>query len=372
MQYFLEDANLYTLWIYSEPKFYPREYFGIEAILPSKKTTAKVAFAFLAKELEKARVPFDTFNSYSDLDYKEIGMPPTKKTLEDYSISEQKKIIEACKKFKTHDLGLKEVKTLEPLYYDLHDYLYLQPELEDKALLKLREHIEKYIDLFLNNELFVYDHNYFAFEKQKQCFIEKIKKIKALESYGKNFIVSETIEESRSAKAESGFLFVHTLLALQKLGYIEVLRLWHSPGGLLEDCVYHASIVVSKSFIDEVNSNYRKDNPLNIVEGFDEKRGILRFAKCEIELSKKGKETDAVLLLKTLLKADVDEWRHNDEILADWGYNDDDRKDLPKNKIYFAGQNINRAVALKTQINDFLECSTTKARINPKYRKVDG
>jgi len=47
------------------------------------------------------------------------------------------------------------------------------------------------------------------------------------------------------------------------------------------------------------------------------------------------------------------------------------QKELPKNKVYFAGQKINNAVALKTQIEDFIECNTTKARINPKYRKVD-
>jgi uncharacterized protein Smg (DUF494 family) len=63
--------------------------------------------------------------------------------------------------------------------------------------------------------------------------------------------------------------------------------------------------------------------------------------------------------------------QENDEILEDWGYNDEDQKDTPKNKVYFAGQKINNSVALKTQIDDFIECNTSKARINPKYRKID-
>lgn len=119
------------------------------------------------------------------------------------------------------------------------------------------------------------------------------------------------------------------------------------------------NILIEEVFIEEINSSYKKENPKNIFESFDKSRGILKFAGQEIELSKKGKETDAVLLLSTLLKEKTTNWRHNDEIFEDWGYNDEDRKDLPKNKIYFAGQKINDAVAMKTKIEDFVECNTT-------------
>ena len=133
----------------------------------------------------------------------------------------------------------------------------------------------------------------------------------------------------------------------------------------------NANLILEDTLIREINNKYKKDNPKNIFEKFDEKTGVLSFAGQKIELSKKGKETDAVLLMKTLLKAEDDNWKHNDEILEDWGYNDEDQKDTPKNKVYFAGQKINNSVALKTQIDDFIECNTSKARINPKYRKID-
>jgi hypothetical protein len=107
------------------------------------------------------------------------------------------------------------------------------------------------------------------------------------------------------------------------------------------------------------------------MKGFDDKTGVLKFADQEIALAKKGKETDSVLLMRTLLKESVGEWKFNDEILVDWGYSDELQIELPKNKVYFAGQKINNAIALKTKINDFIECNTTKARINPKYLKVD-
>jgi hypothetical protein len=109
-------------------------------------------------------------------------------------------------------------------------------------------------------------------------------------------------------------------------------------------------------------------NTSSAIEGFNEAMGILKFSGQEIEISKKGKETDAVLLLKTLLAEKTEEWKHNDEILTDWGYNSEDLKALPKNKIYFASKNINNSVAIKTKIGDFIEFNTYKARINPKYR----
>ncbi len=363
IKFFIEDVNFYTLWVYSRPDFYPKDYFGIGEISPLKDYDLKRVFNFLKTRLEIANVPFNEFFSYSDNDYKGAFMPPTEAMLKSYNSATKKKIIDACKKFQADKFGLEEIQMLMPVYGKLCDLFYICPDFTKEELVKLKQHIEDYIDLFLNNELFVYDRNYFVFEKQKQFFIDKIRKMTALESYGENFVISEKID----SLSEDGFLFMHTLFALQKLGYIGVMRLWLTTG--YQNYTYHANIVVFNNFVDEINSSYRKDNPMNVIEKFDRKTGVLKFAGHQIELSKKSKETDAVLLLKTLFKAPVGDWKHNDEILEDWGYNDVDLKDLPKNKIYFAGQKINTSIALKTKIDDFLECSTTKARINPKYRR---
>jgi hypothetical protein len=75
--------------------------------------------------------------------------------------------------------------------------------------------------------------------------------------------------------------------------------------------------------------------------------------------------------MKALLKKDDDDWMHNDEIFQVWGFNEKDIKNAAKNKIYFAAQKVNNNVAIKTGIEDFLDFTTTKARINPRYKKVD-
>ncbi len=108
-----------------------------------------------------------------------------------------------------------------------------------------------------------------------------------------------------------------------------------------------------------------------VFEGYDEDRYILKFAGQDIEISKKSQETDACLLIKTLAKTKISDWKFKDEILSDWGYTDEDQERISPNKVYYAGRKINDIVSKKTQIEDFIEISTSKARINPKYRNRD-
>ncbi len=240
------------------------------------------------------------------------------------------------------------------------------------------------MDKLINDKLALSKKNYYKFEAQKRVLIKLIEDDKKIALYGNNFIIKERVDWDGVLVKIPDFCLIQTAYALQKLGYLQVLGVWQSteyskkafdsnnPDYDKEPIEYlNVNLVLEEIFIDEINNQYKKNNPKNVIEGFDEERGVLKFAGQEIELSKKGKETDAVLLMQTLLKEQTTEWKYNDEILADWGYHDEDRKKVPKNKVYFAGQKINNAVALKTQLEDFIECNTSKARINPKYRKID-
>ncbi len=274
-----------------------------------------------------------------------------------------------------------EVADVSWVWYEVYEHMKFNPskhQTPEEIEKIFRMEMDKYLDNFINNRLAVSKKNYYAFETQKRVLINLIDEDRKIALYGNSFIVREKIDGKCVYEKLPDFCLIQTVYALQKLGYLKVVNVW-------EDVKYKESaswdnkpirhintnIILNQSFIDEINNKYKKDNPKNVLEKFDAKRGVLKFAGKEINLAKKGKETDAVLLMKTLLKVKGDDWKHNDEILADWGYNDEDQKDTPKNKVYFAGQKINNAVALKTQIDDFVECNTSKARINPKYRKVD-
>ena len=199
--------------------------------------------------------------------------------------------------------------------------------------------MDKYLDNFINNRLAVAKKNYYAFETQKKALITLIEEDKKIALYGNSFIVREKIDGKCIYEKMSDFCLLQTVYALQKLGYLKIVGMWEdvkhkdNAGYYDKSTRYiNVNLVLDKTFIDEINNKYKKDNPKNVFEKFDPKKGTLKFAGKEIDLAKKGKETDAVLLMKTLLKSKNDEWVHNDEILSDWGYNDDDQKDTPKKK----------------------------------------
>ncbi|MCX6739464.1 MAG: hypothetical protein NT098_05480 [Candidatus Parcubacteria bacterium] len=219
---------------------------------------------------------------------------------------------------------------------------------------------------------------FFGFKKQKDILVKYIEQ--KYEEYQRNDLEighphfepeyignhkKDTFQVtlSESDKERDLFLFVHTIIALENEGYLKIDDFSCGSVGIFD--------LYDRGFLFKIRLNKKTRNKQVQEWGYDKKYQTLKFLGQEIELSKKGKKTDEVFLLETLLTAENDEWKHNDEILNDWGYNDDDLKNLPKNKVYFAGRNINNKIAIKTQIEDFIECNTTKARINPKYKKVD-
>lgn len=301
---------------------------------------------------------------------------------------EQKELEKIIKKVKDgKKIKITEIGAISWIWYEIYNHIRFIPS-ENKVPKEIekmfRIELDKYLDNLINDKLTISKKNYYKFETQKKALINLIEKDKKIRLYGNNFIIKERIDSDAVLVKMSDFCLIQTVYALQKLGYLKVLNVWESreyPNDAFdreridfnkEPSKYiNVNIILEDIFIDEINNQYKKENPDNVFEEFDDKRGVLKFAGQEIELSKKGNETDAVLLLRSLLKEETNEWKHNDEILSDWGYNDEDQKRVPKNKVYFAGQKVNTAVALKTQIDDFLECSTSKARINPKYRKID-
>lgn len=302
-----------------------------------------------------------------------------KKEAEKKTKKEKDKILKIIGKIQDEkNLTIDEVATVSWVWYEVYGHMkFIVSELKvSKDIEKIfRTEINKYLDNFINDKLAIAKKNYYTFETQKKVLIKLIEDDKKIALYGKNFIIKEDTNSKGISQKIPDFCIIQTVYALQKLGYLKVVDVWEEGGSRVYDSMdkrnIQVNIILEDIFITEINNKYKKDNPKNIFEKFDPKRGVLEFAGQSIPLSKKGSQTDAVLLMNTLLKANGDEWKHNDEILEDWGYNDEDQKDTPKNKVYFAGQKINNAVALKTQIEDFIECNTSKARINPKYKKID-
>lgn len=118
------------------------------------------------------------------------------------------------------------------------------------------------------------------------------------------------------------------------------------------------SLSSGKEEDNQVNKEVKtkKQNGIN----YDSKTKILNFKGTKINLS--GGPIQADLLI-TLFKEPEKNWS-NDEIYEDWGEEDFKEK---TNKFYTAGYEINKAIAVKTTVNDFLILSTKEIRINEKY-----
>jgi len=370
ISYFIEDANFFALWYFTTPMFHTKdEHLTLRDISPNSRITYRGLFDFLRARLEMAGVEFPSIGSFSDVASEETYIPIRAEELKDHSEAEKKKIISASKKFIGDNFELKEFDLLTPFRYDLHSWIYIETDFSVEDVKKMKSHLDEYIDKFLNNELFVFDRNYLVFEKQKETFIEKVRGMSALEKYGENFVITNEDKPYGIAikpKGKDGFLFIHTLYALQKLGYIGVMRIW-STGDSMSVPTYHANIVAFDPLIEEIQTSFRKENPETVFESYDEKHNVLKFAGKEIELSKKKKETDAVLLIKTLVKEPERYW-FNDEVLEDWGYKEFD--DTSKKKAYFSARKVNDLVKMETGVEDFIDHNTSKFRINPKYLKL--
>lgn len=86
--------------------------------------------------------------------------------------------------------------------------------------------INKYLDNFINNKLFIARKNYYKFETQKRVLIKIIEEGRKIALYGNNFIIEEKIDEDCISKKSPDFCLIQTVFALQKLGYLKVMDMW--------------------------------------------------------------------------------------------------------------------------------------------------
>lgn len=368
--YFMTDSTLYFWWVFSKQEFLPEinDYFWMRDVLPSGWNGEKF-FRYLSKHIDIDK-RFDVgFYSDSGIDAK---IPKTKEEIWKYTPAQQKIIKYINKRFVDDKCLNTEAMIFAEQILEVSrgDQIYFRPDpsaSHSDSTLKWK--LDVYIKEFLAGELLVYNKNYYTFEKQKDLFIREIRAMKAFENYSKNFVVSNKFHYVLSAEEEKQTLFLHTLYALEFLWFIEVLKIWFQWSGY--DTRYFANILPNESFKQLVYDDYKKENPSTVVLWFDSKTDTLTFWKKKIQFSKGKKETDAVLLIRSLIKQKNTDYLHEDEILEEWGYRTpEEQKKTAKNKVYNACLKIQTTMKLEADIDDFIEYNTTKVRINPKYRSL--
>lgn len=301
------------------------------------------------------------------------------------SEKERKELLAIIRKIKSgKKLKIDEIGTVSWIWYEVYRYIRFKPsdyKIPEKIEAIFRTEMDKYLDALINDKLATSTRNYYKFETQKRVLIKLIEDDKKIALYGNSFIIQEKIDTNGVSRRAPDFCLIQSAYALQKLGYLKVVNAWESrdyPRDPFDPEKHddrktpvrhiNVSVILEDTLIDEINRQYKKQNPVNVFEKLDTKRGALFFAGKEIEISKGGKETYPLQLIATLQKEPERYW-FEDEILTDWGHSDEEQKRLPKNRVYQAALKANDVIARATQIDDFLEHTTEKFRINPKYLK---
>lgn len=359
---------MFALWLFFRPEYHPKSTLDLGTLFPSRDfpdiPNPDKLFQFLIHSCTVAGVKISQVGlKLDEKNCTRIGLPVSMLDLSQPKTKEAEIIVKTSNTLIRGEITAEEFITIGNYCPNIYKYVYIRPTFTADDVKKLSDYLDKYIDLFLTNSLLVNDINCLIFEQQKQELIHRVRSAHMIEKFGHNFIIDSKRKHASKDYTE-GYLFVHALYALQRLDYISVLKLKNRGC----DFKPYASIIALEPLLAEVNSSFREENPTTIYEGLTHGGFILKFAGKEIELSKKKKETDAVLLMKTLNKEPSRAW-FEDEILEDWDALAVDN--TAQNKCYAAARKVNNFIREKTQIDDFLDHNTNKFQINPKYLKVD-
>ncbi len=258
---------------------------------------------------------------------------------------------------------------------------------------KIEKYLDEYLTAFINDNLHGLSKKgltgtffseglslqlhtqFFGFKKQRDILIKHIQE--KYEEYQRDDLeighpyfepeyigndTNDTFKISRNNKNDTInlFLFVHTMLSLEKDGYLEIEDFSYGPKQMFD--------LYDRGFLFTIRLKQGKEkkeikNPSSL--SFDENTRKLSFNNEEILISKK-EESDPHKLMRTLFKDENKIWA-NDEVIDDWGYKFGEK--VSENKVYQAGKKVNSIIAQDTKIKDFLDITTKSISINKKYLK---
>lgn len=281
-----------------------------------------------------------------------------------------KKEIDTGKKFNTQLLRRVDFtndefsKYLDLLLSETPEFIEIEmAPFNNENMKKLNEAVDDFIFNFSQDNYVdqksIYREKRFYFSKQLENFYEYIEKLPMIEG---------CINLSFSSLQETGFEVVKILSYLEREKKIKV-RNWN------DENLWNVKFNITPLSLESI-TNSRTDNeqPINKEKANENpikyEQSVLYFKGKEIDFRNKQNQRD---LLATLFKEPAKNWSY-DEIQETW---DDQWEDMKKTnpkeaknywkKFYSAGDDINKAVAIETQVKDFIIKNTKEIRINPKH-----
>jgi len=288
---YLKDSEVYTLWKYLNGNLTSRNVFQFDD-LKAPNTSKFAVMYFIANLFDRLGI-----NIEKPIFNKDIY-------LQFYGKRKDAKKAKQFLKILDDDFNVAELKNNAFLLekYGALEFIEFEKGLTKKNHDRLAEYFDFYIDQFIADDLVQDDSNYLKFELQKQKTLGLINNYK--EKYGNEFILKYEPISSEFSPYHDTFLFIHSIIALEKLGDIKVNNAWFHdevpPDEQTND--FKIKLIVLGQEIKEIEQ--KKFSPILKVEG---NTGYFKFYKegPKIEIGKVGtrKYRLLVCLLDTLKSA---------------------------------------------------------------------
>ncbi|GMX58509.1 MAG: hypothetical protein MCSN_1630 [Candidatus Microsyncoccus archaeolyticus] len=211
---YLKDFGVYALWKYLNGDLTGRKVFQF-ADLQAPQTSELIVANFIADLFDRLGITLEKpiFNKeiYWQFYSKSEDAGKAKKFLkildDNFNVAELKKVVFLLGK------------------YGALEFIEFEKNLAKKNRDKLTEYFDFYIKQFINDNLAQDDSNYLKFENQQQKTLEKLNEYRT--KYGNDFVLKSEPINSEFSPEHDTYLFIHSIVALEKLGKIKVEKAWY-------------------------------------------------------------------------------------------------------------------------------------------------
>lgn len=379
---YINDGLLYSIWIYLNGfKLKGKNLLNFDDLTACEERGVFSVVSFFNRlkdlginSLNELTFHKDIYLKYNKKRYEELKNDKESGTLNDLSLSAlgfiEKLIAGNVSFLYENSHGIFDFIFYENILRFL-EFFEFSTDLPLKDREKITNSINGYIKNFINDNLQKETQNFYCFSEQKKRLFFQISML--TKKYGNNFILQYPKEiDIVMGNKDKECLFIHTLIALETLGYIEIENIWIfdmnlAPEEQTEN--YKVKLTLKEKFFDNEREamfgikkkiETKKDIKKDLI--FNNTKSILLFNNTEIKISK-TRNSNGHYLLKTIFKNKNKIWEY-DEIAEDW--TDDYKKD-DWSRYYNAGYTVNEKVAKETTIKDFLVITNKTVGINKKY-----
>ncbi len=282
---YLKDWQVYALWNYVNGNLTGRDVFQFND-LTGADTSDLLSIQFITDHFRLWGVTLENPIFHKEIYLKYNETSSYQKIKEYLKRNKGKKGATALKNIldnKFNIIDLDELNSLSLTSFGLSEFIEFGKELSPKNKKKVSSFLDLYISEFIKDNLEKIDENFLIFEKQATTTLQSFDYNRR--NFGNEFIFNHDARKDYIfGSSPKGHLFIHSIVALEKLGYIKVDKTWVIDDELTptqkENYWYNLKLKVIKpeyKGIEKTNSeNKSNQSPELVIDG---NMGYLKFYK---------------------------------------------------------------------------------------------